>query len=74
LNAADEVAVEAFLEGRIGFQAIAEVVEETLNQAPVRQPGSIGDILEIDGESRSLCRELVVTRQNTRKDGAASRA
>ena len=59
LNAADEVAVEAFLEGRIGFPAIAEVVEETLSRVPVSQPASIGDILEIDGESRRLCRELV---------------
>jgi 1-deoxy-D-xylulose-5-phosphate reductoisomerase len=74
LNAADEVAVEAFLEGRIGFQAIAEVVEETLNHVPVRRLGSIDDILEVDRKSRSLCRDLVVTRQNTRRDGVALRA
>ncbi len=73
LNAADEVAVEAFLEGKIGFPAIAEVVEETLNHVQVRRPGSIDDILEIDRESRSLCRELVATRQNMR-NGAALRA
>ena len=58
LNAADEVAVEAFLEGRIGFTAIAEVVEETLQRVPVRQPATIDDILEIDGESRRVSREL----------------
>src|SRR5260370_29345381 len=51
LNAADEVAVEAFLDGRIGFPAIAEVVEETLSRVPGRQPASIDDILEIDGHS-----------------------
>jgi 1-deoxy-D-xylulose-5-phosphate reductoisomerase len=68
LNAADEVAVEAFLESRIGFPAIAEVVEETLEKTPVRQPATIDDILEIDRESRSLCRELVASRRNTRKD------
>ena len=34
LNAADEVAVEAFLEGRISFPAIAEAVEETLSRSP----------------------------------------
>jgi 1-deoxy-D-xylulose-5-phosphate reductoisomerase len=60
LNAADEVAVEAFLEGSISFPAIAEVVEETLSKVTVRQPSSIGDILEIDGESRAVCRDLVV--------------
>jgi 1-deoxy-D-xylulose-5-phosphate reductoisomerase len=59
LNAADEVAVEAFLEGRIAFPAIAQVVEETLSRVAVRQAASIGDILEIDGESRRLCRDLV---------------
>jgi 1-deoxy-D-xylulose-5-phosphate reductoisomerase len=59
LNAADEVAVEAFLEGRISFPAIAQVVEETLSRVPVRHPASIGDILEIDRESRSVCRDLV---------------
>ena len=38
LNAADEIAVEAFLQGEIGFPAIAEVVEETLSRMPDRQP------------------------------------
>jgi len=59
LNAADEVAVEAFLEGRISFPAIAEAVEETLSKVPVRHPKTIGDILEIDGESRAVCRAVV---------------
>src|SRR5207237_45999 len=44
LNAADEVAVEAFLERKIGFQSISQVVEETLSRLPNRQPRSIGDI------------------------------
>jgi 1-deoxy-D-xylulose-5-phosphate reductoisomerase len=74
LNAADEIAVEAFLEGRIGFQAIAEVVEETLNHTPVRKPASIDDILEIDRESRRLCRELVEARQSAGKGGVPVRA
>jgi 1-deoxy-D-xylulose-5-phosphate reductoisomerase len=67
LNAADEVAVEAFLEGGISFPAIAEVVEETLSRVPVRQPASIDDILEIDRESRRVGRELVLRRM-ARKD------
>ena len=68
LNAADEVAVEAFLEGRIGFPAIAEAVEETLSKVAVRQPASIEDILEIDKEARGVCREWVASRQNLGKD------
>jgi 1-deoxy-D-xylulose-5-phosphate reductoisomerase len=62
LNAADEIAVEAFLEGRIPFTAIWEVVQETLSKMPVRQPATVGEILEIDRESRALARELVGAR------------
>jgi 1-deoxy-D-xylulose-5-phosphate reductoisomerase len=58
LNAADEIAVEAFLQGRIGFLSIHEIVQETLSRMPSRTPGSVGDILEIDRESRTLAREL----------------
>ena len=59
LNAADEVAVEAFLEERITFPEIASTVEETLQRVPNSQPGSIEDILTIDGESRAIARALV---------------
>jgi 1-deoxy-D-xylulose-5-phosphate reductoisomerase len=56
LNAADEIAVGAFLEGRISFAGIAEVVEETLAQVPSRRPRSIAEVLEIDEESRTVAR------------------
>ena len=59
LNAADEIAVEAFLEGRAGFCAIAELVEETLARVPGREARSIADILEIDRQSREVTRGLV---------------
>jgi 1-deoxy-D-xylulose-5-phosphate reductoisomerase len=62
LNAADEVAVEAFLAGRISFPAIAELVEETLARAPVRRPQSIEQVLEADREARHLCHRLVSAR------------
>lgn len=62
LNAADEIAVEAFLDGRIPFCAIAEVVEETLSRMAVREPASIGEILAIDRESRTCARERVMGR------------
>jgi 1-deoxy-D-xylulose-5-phosphate reductoisomerase len=62
LNAADEVAVDAFLQGEIGFLAIEETVRETLHRVPVSQPGTIDDILEIDGESRARAREVIVAR------------
>jgi len=62
LNAADEIAVEAFLQEAISFPAIHEVVAETLSRMPVRNPRTIGDILEIDQESRTLARDLVTSR------------
>src|SRR5579872_5844043 len=62
LNAADEVAVEAFLQGKIGYLAIHEIVAETLSKVPVRQPRSIGEVLDIDRESRALARELTQAR------------
>ena len=62
LNAADEIAVEAFLQGSIGFPSIYEVVSETLSKMPARAPRTIGDILEIDRESRVRARELVAAR------------
>jgi 1-deoxy-D-xylulose-5-phosphate reductoisomerase len=59
LNAADEIAVEAFLEGKIPFPAIATVVEETLARQDMREPATIGDVLAIDLESRALARKIL---------------
>jgi 1-deoxy-D-xylulose-5-phosphate reductoisomerase len=62
LNAADEIAVEAFLAGRISFPAIAATVAETLDRVPVREPQSVGEVLEIDRESRAMARNVIQTR------------
>ena len=62
LNAADEIAVEAFLEGAIGYPFIYEIVSETLSRMPARDPESIGEVLEIDRDSRRLARRLVAER------------
>jgi len=62
LNAADEIAVGAFLEGRIGFTGIAEIVSETLSRVPVRWPGTVAEVLEIDRESRRVASEMVMAR------------
>lgn len=59
LNAADEVAVEAFLEGRIPFPAISEVVEEALFRQSSREPATIEDVISIDLEARELARQIV---------------
>ena len=52
LNAANEVAVASFLDGRIGFTEIAAIVERTLGQVRASAPGSIEDVLEIDRAAR----------------------
>lgn len=59
LNAADEVAVEAFLQGRIGFGAIPLVVERTLEQVEWREPSSVDDVLDVDEEARGVAREVI---------------
>jgi 1-deoxy-D-xylulose-5-phosphate reductoisomerase len=59
LNAADEIAVEAFLAGKITFPGIARVVAETLERTPASEPGSIHEILEADRAARAVARDLV---------------
>jgi 1-deoxy-D-xylulose-5-phosphate reductoisomerase len=63
LNAANEVAVDAFLHRRLGFAGIAGLVEETLEaggrEGLLREPQSIDDALTIDHVSRSLARGLL---------------
>jgi len=66
LNAADEIAVEAFLGGAISFPSIPAVVEETLARMPAREAASVQEVLEIDELSRSVARQIVQERaQNT---------
>ena len=58
LNAADEVAVAAFLEGTIAFNDIPRTIEETLRETPDRHPESIKEVLEVDAESRRIATRL----------------
>jgi len=57
LNAADEVAVAAFLEGAIGFAEIPVLIEETLNATGNVPLESIQQVLEADVEARRIARE-----------------
>ncbi len=59
LNAADEVAVEAFLQRKISFPAIAQIVEETLTRQSNREPATIEEVLEIDRSSRETARRIL---------------
>jgi 1-deoxy-D-xylulose-5-phosphate reductoisomerase len=59
LNGADEVAVEAFLGGRIPFTMIAEVVERTLEALPASTPGHFDDLYEADAAAREHAQALI---------------
>ena len=59
LNAADEIAVAAFLEGKIGFPQIPEVIEQTLNETPAQKAESIREVLRMDQQARRLAGEKV---------------
>ncbi len=65
LNAADEIAVEAFLREEISYPGIAEVVEETLNRVPARQPHSVGEVLEADRHSRETARAVIAVKRES---------
>ena len=52
LNAANEVAVAAFLAGQIGFMDIAAMVEDTLNRYSAPAPHCLDDVLTVDSEAR----------------------
>jgi 1-deoxy-D-xylulose-5-phosphate reductoisomerase len=58
-NAADEVAVEAFLERRLPFFGIAQVIERVLARTPRIKMATINDVLAADSEARRIAREEV---------------
>jgi len=59
LNAANEVAVHAFLSGRLAFLGIAQVIEETLAALPARAVHSFDSLMDADLEARSVALERV---------------
>jgi len=61
LNAANEVAVAAFLDKRIRFDQIHTVNLECLNSCVPDAPGSLGDLLEVDAAARAMARASVAS-------------
>ena len=64
LNAADEVAVAAFLDERIGFDEIPQIVEDVMSATPAGRLESIHIVLARDSEARQLAEDMV--RQRSR--------
>jgi 1-deoxy-D-xylulose-5-phosphate reductoisomerase len=59
LNAANEIAVEAFLDGRLPFQRIAAVIAATLDAVPVAPAEDIAEVLAADAAAREAARALL---------------
>jgi len=62
LNAANEIAVEAFLGGRLPFTAIAPTIEHVLSSFAVPEPRDVDDVLDIDRRARVLARSIIDTK------------
>lgn len=65
LNAADEVAVAAFLEERIGFDDIPHIIEDVITATPTANLESIREVLASDTEARRLANEIVKLRSRS---------
>ena len=61
LNAANEVAVAAFLAGQIAFTDISVLVEQTLSRDLPPAPSSLDDVLAVDAEARARAAEMLET-------------
>jgi 1-deoxy-D-xylulose-5-phosphate reductoisomerase len=57
-NAANEVAVEAFVAGRLPFTGIAELVQRTLAAQASQEPGSLAEVLAADAAARQTASRL----------------
>lgn len=74
LNAADEIAVGAFLDGRIGFPAIAQIVEETLGRMPSKEASSVAEILDVDAAARRVAQNVIETNPKVVASALSSKA
>ena len=59
LNAANEIAVQAFLERRIGFTQIAQIVEKTLSQFNYSEPDCLEAVQDSDARARAISDNLI---------------
>jgi len=62
LNAANEIAVEAFLGGRLSFTGIPEVIENVLGEMPVEPMSTLEQVYAVDVEARGLAARFVSRR------------
>jgi 1-deoxy-D-xylulose-5-phosphate reductoisomerase len=72
LNAANEIAVSAFMAGQVGFYGVSEIVERVCTAFAARSvsPASVEDALAVDEEARRAARAVVSGRSGVAPDGA----
>jgi 1-deoxy-D-xylulose-5-phosphate reductoisomerase len=63
LNAANEVAVQAFLDGRIGFTAIPKIISAVMDQSPLSVLATLADVLAADHVARQLAEQAIDERR-----------
>ncbi len=61
INAANEIAVEKFLNKKIGFLDIAKIIEKTLENATHFYPKSLDDVIGNDQKSRLIATEIALS-------------
>ena len=68
LNAANEVAVEAFLNRKLGFLEIAEMIRKTMTGLDVQDYTTVEDVLRTDLKARKVARGLISEREKSAKE------
>lgn len=63
LNAANEVAVDAFLNEKLSFNAIPKLIESTLNKIQIVEPKDLDEVITADAKARDVAKELIKTEQ-----------
>jgi 1-deoxy-D-xylulose-5-phosphate reductoisomerase len=59
VNAADEIAVGAFLTGRLGLLGVASILEQTLELVPLSHPTTVDEVIDVDHEARIVANSLI---------------
>jgi len=67
LSAANEVAVEAFLNGRLGWADIPSVIEGVIERFQASEPRDVDDVLGADAEARALAGQVLAQREGLRR-------
>ena len=58
LNAANEIAVQAFLDGKIGFRDIPILIEAVMNRSPIVPLSTLAEVLAIDAAARCVAQQV----------------